>query len=165
LHALDLSTGRLPGKPRRPGNHRAPVVSVRRSDQSGIIHALTATDGKFFGVRLGEAQSAPVVPKTESLAVCRHVMTGIDSSIYVFPRSQRISPILCPQTEPPIYKTLRHGTVLKLSFTDSDDRASAAIDKALDEAVRLDQVMCITKTTVTLSRMNRTHISGPRNSS
>ena len=68
------------------------------------------------------------------------------------------SPILCAQTLPPVYKK-RYvmGTVFEVVvYGLPADHASAAIDKALDEAVRLDHVMSNYKTDSDLSRMNRT---------
>ncbi len=68
------------------------------------------------------------------------------------------SPVLRAQTEPPIYKK-RYvmGTVFEVVvYGLPTDHASAAIDKALDEAVRLDHVMSNYKEDSDLSRMNRT---------
>ena len=68
------------------------------------------------------------------------------------------SPILCAQSEPPVYKK-RYvmGTVFEVVvYGLPTDHASAVIDKALDEAVRLDHVMSNYKDDSDLSRMNRT---------
>ncbi len=76
----------------------------------------------------------------------------------VFLTASVSSPILCAQTEPPVYKK-RYvmGTVFEVVvYGLPTDRASAAIDKALDEAVRLDHVMSNYKDDSDLSRMNRT---------
>jgi FAD:protein FMN transferase len=64
---------------------------------------------------------------------------------------------LCAQTEPPIYKKrYTMGTVFEVVvYGLPSDHASAAIDKALDEAVRLDHVMSNYKDDSDLSRMNR----------
>jgi len=78
--------------------------------------------------------------------------------IVVFLIASVSSPILCAQTEAPVYKK-RYimGTVFEVVvYGLPADRASAAIDKALGEAVRLDHVMSNYKDDSDLSRMNRT---------
>jgi len=64
---------------------------------------------------------------------------------------------LCTQTVPPVHKKrYAMGTVFEVVVYGLPvDRASAAIDKALDEAVRLDHVMSNYKDDSDLSRMNR----------
>ena len=67
------------------------------------------------------------------------------------------TPRLCAQTEPPVHKKrYAMGTVFEVVVYGLPiDHASAAIDKALDEAVRLDHVMSNYKDDSDLSRMNR----------
>jgi FAD:protein FMN transferase len=64
---------------------------------------------------------------------------------------------LCAQTEPPVHKKrYAMGTVFEVVVYGLPiDRASVAIDKALDEAVRLDHVMSNYKDDSDLSLVNR----------
>src|SRR5579863_10231722 len=66
-------------------------------------------------------------------------------------------PEVSSQTTPFVYKKrYAMGTVFEIvAYNDSAGRASAAIDQALDEVVRLDNVMSNFKPESDLSRMNR----------